>query len=189
MVGALAVGGSRAEAEEPVPGVTPILQRISQAASGEAGNDFSGYPDQSDDGRWGAFTSKANNLVAGDINNVHDIFLADRDSGEIRMVSQLAAGTPGDANSWDPSISGDGRWIVFSSLASNLVPGDTNGVRDIFLFDRVGGTLARVSVSPTGAQVTRESETPRISGNGAWIVYASRDADHVPPGRQSGLRA
>ena len=136
-----------------------------------------------------AFTSKANNLVAGDINNVHDIFLADRDSGEIRMVSQLAAGTPGDANSWDPSISGDGRWIVFSSLASNLVPGDTNGVRDIFLFDRVGGTLARVSVSPTGAQVTRESETPRISGNGAWIVYASRDADHVPPGRQSGLRA
>jgi hypothetical protein len=87
----------------------------------------------SDDGRFLVFRSFANNLVPGDTNHASDDFLADLSSGGISRVSVSSSGGQGNADAANAVISGDGRWALFASLASNLVPGDTNGVFDTFV--------------------------------------------------------
>ncbi len=103
-------------------------------------------------GRWVAFSSTANNLVPGDTNFAADAFVFDRETGTTTRVSEGTGGTQGDGPALFPKVSADGRWVVFSSNASNLVTGDTNGVADVFLHDRQTATTARVSVGPGGTQ-------------------------------------
>jgi Tol biopolymer transport system component len=79
-----------------------------------------------------AFESEATNLVADDTNDYRDIFVYDRQTDSIERVSVAGSGTQGNGESYRPSISADGRYVAFDSLATNLVAGDTNGVRDIF---------------------------------------------------------
>src|SRR3989442_15756675 len=73
-------------------------------------------------------------------------------SGTTERVSVDSAGTQGNAGSSQPSISADGRFVAFTSDATNLVPGDTNGAEDVFVHDRLTGTTERVSVDSTGTQ-------------------------------------
>jgi hypothetical protein len=92
-----------------------------------------------------------------------------------QQITQISAASDGTAatggHSTQPSISGDGRFIAFISEATNLVPGDTNGVGDIFVKDRVSGAIERVSVRTAGEQNTVLSENPRISANGRFVVF------------------
>jgi Tol biopolymer transport system component len=120
---------------------------VSKSSTGVLGSGNSYYASISADGRYVAFYSYAVNLVTGDTNGVEDIFVRDRQTGTTTRVSKSSAGVEGDGDSIYPSISADGRYVVFYSAASNLVPGDINGAGDTFVRDRQTGTTTLVSKS------------------------------------------
>jgi Tol biopolymer transport system component len=117
----------------PVPSVLPdyMLYRVSVASDRTEGNDHSFYSSISANGRYVAFDSAASNLVPGDNNGSIDIFVHDNYTGETTLVSVTSDGEEANWFSNEPSISADGRFIVFHSYASNLVPDDTNLMRDV----------------------------------------------------------
>ncbi len=161
------------------PGTT---ERVSVASDGTQGNDTSGGPLShgaasggsaiSGDGRFVAFPSLATNLVADDT-LVADIFVHDRQTGVTTMVSVDSAGVPGNNESVDPDISGDGRFVAFKSAAWNLVAGDSNGRSDIFVHDRETGSTSRVSVHSSGNQGIDLSIEPAISTDGRFVAFRS----------------
>jgi Tol biopolymer transport system component len=112
---------------------TGATSRVSVKTNGTEGNGISYPPSISADGRFVAFVSQASNLVAGDTNETHDVFVHDRQTGITSRVSVQTNGTEGNSYSDNPSISPDGRYIAFESQASNLVAGDTNGFVDVFV--------------------------------------------------------
>ncbi|GMU20008.1 MAG: hypothetical protein AMXMBFR13_01090 [Phycisphaerae bacterium] len=128
------------------------LERVSVSSSGTPADDWSYPPSISLDGRYVAFESDAANLITGDTNGQPDVFLHDRWTATTQRVSLTSAGA--QANGWSllPSLSGDGRYVAFLSFATNLVAGDTNGLSDVFVRDRVQGTTVRVSVGSQGQQ-------------------------------------
>jgi Tol biopolymer transport system component len=154
---------------------TGTTTRVSVANAGYEGNNDSSSPSISADGRYVAFASLASNLVsgAGDTNGVEDIFVRDRQTGTTERVSVSSAGTQGNGASSSPSISADGRYVAFYSLASNLVSGDTNGTFDIFVRDRQTGTTELVSVSSSGVQGNSASSSPSISADGRYVAFYS----------------
>src|SRR6476661_2534745 len=130
--------------------LTNTTTRVSVDSAGNPGNSPSNYSAISADGRFVAFQSYASNLVPGDTNNKNDIFVRDLSTNTTTRVSVNSAGIQGDENSFNPSISADGRFVAFSSAASNLVPGDTNNKQDIFVRDLSTNTITRVSVDSAG---------------------------------------
>jgi Tol biopolymer transport system component/Mg-chelatase subunit ChlD len=147
--------------------------RVSVASDGTQSNGTSGDPVPSADGRSVAFSSSASNLVAGDTNAVDDIFVHDTVTGTTARASLSSAGVQANAGSDDPSISADGRYLAFWSDASTLVPGDTNGVRDIFVRDTQTGTTTRASVASDGTQANAASDNPSISDDGSLLAFDS----------------
>ncbi len=147
--------------------------RVSVASDGTQGNMGSYYPSISSDGRYVAFMSWANNLVDNDINGVIDVFVHDRTTGQTTRVSIDSAGNQGDGHSEYPSISSDGRYVAFTSWASNLVDGDTNGNWDVFVHDRQTGQTTRVSVASDGTQGSGRSYSPSISSDGQNVAFTS----------------
>jgi Tol biopolymer transport system component len=154
--------------------------RISVSSTGGQANGHSGSPAISADGRYVAFHSAATNLVLGDTNGSEDIFVHDRVTAETARVSVSTGGGQANGGSASPAISADGRYVAFHSWATNLVPGDTNGVDDIFVHDRVTGETARVSVSSDGAQANSDSWSPAISADGCYVAFHSRANNMVP---------
>jgi len=155
---------------------TAQVQRVSLQSSGGQGNDRSGEPSISADGRFVAFSSRASNLVPGDTNGTLDIFVRDRQLNLTERVNLDSTGDQTDIGaflieSMDPSIGADGRFVVFSSDASDLVPSDTNNTSDIFIRDRVGLTTERISVTTEGNQFHTHMYRPSISGDGQFIVF------------------
>jgi Tol biopolymer transport system component len=88
----------------------------------------------------------------------------------------------GNEHSSSPSISGDGRYVAFSSGATNLVAGDPNNRPDVFVHDRQTGTTTRVSVDSGGVQGNGASDSPSISGNGRYVAFRSESTNFVPGG-------
>ena len=152
---------------------TGTTERVSVSSSGVEGNSTSSAPSISEDGRYVAFYANANNLVSGDTNSAGDIFVKDRETGTTERVSVSSAGVEGNSDSYSPSISADGRYVAFYSIANNLVSGDTNSAGDIFVKDRETGTTERVSVSSAGAQGNGSSYNPSISTDGRYIAFYS----------------
>ncbi|MGH9282551.1 MAG: TolB family protein, partial [Acidimicrobiales bacterium] len=204
LVAPLLAGAPAAEAA-----LATTLVSVSSTGSQAGGGFLSTQPATSADGRFVAFTSSAVNLVANDGNNVTDVFLRDRTAGTTRRVSVSSAGVEANAGSSQPSISADGRFIAFSSGASNLVTGDTNGQTDVFVHNRETGETTRVSVVTGGGQgcapvapattcsgntgpgaVTGgASQSPSISGDGRFVAFqsaASFLATGVPAGDTNG---
>ena len=99
----------------------------------------------------------------------------------ITRVSVDSAGNQGNSFSGFPSISADGRFVAFSSGASNLVPGDTNNTGDIFVRDRLTNTTTLVSVDSAGNQANSDSDNPSISADGRFVAFYS-DASNIVPG-------
>jgi len=100
-------------------------------------------------------------------------------AGATERVSVAGGGAQGDDFSSKPAISADARLVAFESLASNLVPGDTNGVRDVFVHDRATGTTDRVSVGTDGTQGDQESRFPSISPDGRFVAFQSEASNLV----------
>lgn len=148
------------------------------SAPGESGepNDGSFTPSVSRDGRFVAFASDASNLVPGDTNHRRDIFVRDQQTGTTTRVSVSSRGKQANLDSYNPSISDDGRWVVFDSFASNLVGDDLNREGDVFLRDLANGTTTRVSLGPDGKELDSGSGFAVISGDGQVIAFESAAA-------------
>lgn len=165
---------------------TGSIERVSVASDGTQANGYSADPVISDDGRYIAFRSSATNLVPNDTNGDGDIFVHDRQTRQTVRVSVASDGTQGNNWSYSPTISADGRYIAFDSLASNLVPGDTNGTviltygRDVFIHDMQNSQTERVSVDSEGGQVSFLSEKADISADGRYVAFRSGAPDLVP---------
>ncbi len=147
--------------------------RVSVSSTSNQSNGNSVSPEISADGRYVTFYSEGSNVVVGDSNGFLDVFLHDRQTGETTRVSISNTGSQGNGNSVDPTISDDGRYVTFSSFASNLVAGDTNAIYDVFIHDSQTGTMTRVSVSSTGIQGNSGSSFPAITGDGRYVAHDS----------------
>jgi len=156
-----------------------VTERVSVATGGMQGNSYSWYPSISADGRYVAFRSVADNLVPGDTNDTGDAFVHDRQIGATTRVSVATGGAQGNAASWNPSISGDGRFVAFESMASNLVFGDTINFQDVFVHDRQSGATERVSIASGGPQVSGNSLWASISDDGRFVAFTSTAANLV----------
>ena len=151
-----------------------MIERVSLSSTGTQGNESSHASSISADGRFVAFESRASNLVEGDINGTDDIFVHDRETGTVELVSVSSNGAQANRSSGFPSISADGRFVAFESRASNLIVGDTNNEMDVFLHDRTTGSTERVSVSSSGAQANAlYSSQPSISADGRFVAFSS----------------
>ena len=167
--------------------LTRKITRISVDSNGNQGTRNSVFPVLSADGRFVAFLSSADNLVPGDTNGADDVFVHDRLKGKTTRVSVDSAGTQGNAGTdfGRIGISADARYVAFTSYASNLVPGDTNARRDVFVHDRRSGQTVRVSVDSAGNQgygpeaMYPEERDVSISADGRCVAYTSRAATLV----------
>lgn len=155
---------------------------IQQANDGGGG---SSKPVVSGDGTSAVFASSSSNLVANDTNGVQDIFVRDRTNATTTRVSVSSSGAEANGRSIIPSISDDGRFVVFQSIANNLVPGDTNNFEDIFVHDLLTGSTRRASVSSSGDQANNASSGPAISGDGTVVAFESRAWNLTPDGVQN----
>lgn len=154
-------------------------KRISLGPSGEQANGDCSRPAISGDGRFVAFESAASNLVPGDTNGQIDVFVRDLEDGRTQRVSLASDGAQANSGSCCPQLSGDGRFIAFTSDADNLVGGDTNGVADIFVHDRVAETTFRVSPPPTAEEADGPSAHPVFSNDGGSLVFESSASNLV----------
>ena len=169
----------------------PLTTRVSVNASGEAANEYSYRPVLSGDGRYVAFASLASNLVPHDTNRSRadwaegrDVFVYDRRRRGIRRVNVSSSGAQANQTSDSPRLSTDGRVVAFSSWASNLVPGDTNGTADVFVHDLRSGTTTRVSIRSDGGQASGGSGGALdISADGRFVAFSSAAPDLVADSR------
>lgn len=158
------------------------IERISVASGGKQVHAQSGDPSVSWDGRYVAFASDADNLVPGDTNGVSDVFVHDAQLGRTERVSMGYLGQQGNAESCQPSISARGRFVVFTSHASNLVPLDTPGTVDVFIHDRQTDATQCVTYTPAwvlGTGGTGAAGEPVVSPNGRYIAFESQADDLV----------
>ncbi|MBB4742831.1 Tol biopolymer transport system component [Actinoplanes octamycinicus] len=130
-------------------------------------------------GRYVAFTTQAGNLVPGDTAGI-DLFVRDRLAGTTTRASLTSGGGQLNNDVESPSISADGRYVSFASIADNVVAGDTNDRYDVFVRDRWAGTTTRVSVSSTGEQGNDDSNYGALSRDGRAIVFGSKASNLVP---------
>ncbi len=138
------------------------------------------------DGRYLTFVSYAGNLVdVPNFNQEHNVFLYDRQTGEMTLVSRSLDGDYPNDQSGQPVISADGSRLVFKSDASDLTPGDTNGLPDVFSYDVATGEIQRISVGYDGSQPNGLSRDPSVCDDGSVMAFTS-DADNIVPGDTNG---
>lgn len=158
-------------------------ERASVSSSNDPGDALSVFPSISGDGRIVAFYSDATNLVADDLNNHTDLFVRDRLLGTTEVIPGAASLFGGlavlDPHHSRPSLSQDGRYVAFETDSSNLVPGDSNAVVDVFVHDRHAGSAQRASVSSLGEEANGSSATTSMSANGRWVAFGSNASNLV----------
>lgn len=154
---------------------------ISISSQGELGNNHSSKPSLSTDGRFVAFESLADNLVSDDSNQVADIFVHDRLSGETSRFSISTIGEQTDTPAANPDISANGRFVAFQSTATSLVPTNSQPTttNQIYVHDRLNGITERVSVNDRGESGAGNSINPSISGDGRYVAFQSEASNLV----------
>ncbi len=168
---------------------TGALTRVNTTASGaQSSSSNCTWPYISGDGSTVAFSSTASNLVAGDSNGDWDIFAKEVATGSIERLSVRPNGGQADDGTRTPmSISTDGNLIIYATLATNIVAGDTNGRQDVFLRDRAAGTTERINLSLTGGELNDDSWVPAMSGDARYVTYTS-EATNIVTGDTLGER-
>jgi hypothetical protein len=165
--------------------VTGVTERVSIGAAGIEGNGQSGengFVRISANGQFVLFGSYASNLVPNDTNGTADVFVRDRINSQTERVNVTSSGSQASCCAGPDGISYDGRFIVLTSSAGDLVPGDTNNVADVFVRDRQLGTTIRISVDPSGAQTNgfNASGGASISTDGSTVAFHSYATNLVP---------
>ncbi len=163
---------------------TNTTKTISEPLWGRIGQ-HAGSPALSGDGRYISFTSASDRMVENDTNGFQDVFFQDTETDVRELISVDSNEVQANADSYGRSISGDGRYVIFYSIANNLVTGDTNGVSDVFIRDTVAGTTTRVSVSSSGGQANGGSYLGGISPDGNLVVFSS-SANNLVSGDANG---
>ena len=176
----------------PTSSDTPPTQLVSVSSAGVPANSVCKAPDISYDGRFIAFECRASNLVSGDTNKVSDIFVHDRQTGQTERVSVGPNGIQANGASSEPAISDDGRYVVFTSKATNLIPPPAQALGiaayrgpgvNVYLHDRETHLTTLASRRPDGRPSDRRAWLPDISPDGRYIVYSSHSYNLVPPDR------
>jgi Tol biopolymer transport system component len=171
--GVLAAGCGPAQGTS-VPVDTRVSVGRTEHSEGYPTTGYLPYLEISADGMCVAIASDARNLIPGDENKHHDIFVYDRRTGAVELASVASDGTQSNGDvGFGFDISGDGRYVVFESGGTNLVPDDTNDTMDIFLRDRQTKQTKRVNVASDGTQANGECASPAISDDGCYVTFAS----------------
>lgn len=161
----------------PEPSDESPIELVSGSVE-EPADGVSTLPTVSHDGRYVAFRSIASNLVPGDTNGQADVFLKDRETGVVTLISEGTGGNPADNFSADPVVAGSGNCVVFESRASNLVAGDTNDATDLFIWRRASGSITRINTTPDGGQsVGGTIGGTDVTPDCEFVVYDSRASD------------
>ena len=163
----------------PAAAATANTVRVSFTSSGGQPDGLSYLSASSSNGRYVAFTSTAPNMVPGDTNGRQDVFVRDRVAGTTTRVSVSNQGLQGSGDSTQADISADGRYVVFSSDSSDLVPGDLSGQFDIFVRDRVANTTRRLTIGLAGAEADGGSGEPVITPDGTYVAFISSASNLV----------
>jgi Ca2+-binding RTX toxin-like protein len=149
--------------------------RLSESSTGMQTDGDSERPMLSGDGQRVVFVSSATNLVTDDNNGVIDVFVRDVASGETFRVSTASDGGQANGTSYQTAISRDGGFVAFSSAASNLVAGDTNGMIDLFVKNLESGEIVRANTAADGTQSTggylEMNGSASISADGRFVVF------------------
>ena len=155
-------------------GQTELVSYVDNSSS-VLGNNTSDHPFMAGLGRYVAFRSAASNLIplTGDINASTDIFVRDTLLDRTFRVSEATGGVEATDNSYAPTISEDGQFVAFGSIATDMDAADGDAIRDVFVHDRATGITTLVSVNTGGAKGNDDSYTPFISGNGNFVTFAS----------------
>jgi Ca2+-binding RTX toxin-like protein len=157
---------------------TGTTRLVSASAEGEAGNGTSSQPSISSDGRLVSFISAASNLVPGDTNDASDLFLKDLTTGEVRRLNLTSTGGQSSGSVMDQELSGNGRFAVFSSDASDLVPAAEDAYDPaLYLVDLKTSAITLLSWDNDGQgnPAAVSVETMSISENGRYTVFDSYD--------------
>ena len=164
-----------------VSNTTTLVSKVRASRGGSpilAADANSDNPSISDDGRYVAFDSEADNLSSRDRDGVEDVFLYDRETGGLQLVSQSSSGAGGDSSSTASSISGNGRFVTFSSYADNFSSLDKEAQSDVFIRDRVARTTRLVSRNSKGKPANGPSGSPSVSSSGRFVAFVS-DANNL----------
>jgi hypothetical protein len=156
------------------------VQEISHTSSGGFSNNTCNMPTISDDGGLVVFESFATNMTPDDTNGAGDIYAFDRSSGQLRRLVDGYDGSQTNDGAESPSLTRNGRYLVFESWSSNIVENDTNGIADIFVMDLLTGEVDRASMSSSGGQANKACVNPRISNDGRYVVFQSDATNLVP---------
>lgn len=161
---------------------TGDVDRVSLATGGGEANERSYSPSINADGRIVAFASFASNVVGGDTNGLLDVFVHRRDQQTTARLSVGPDGADGDGLSFAPVVSADGAVVVFSSEASNLVPDDSNRMRDVFVASTVTGAVTRLSRPGAGSKAQGDGPSlgPVLDASGLMVAFASFATNLVP---------
>jgi len=155
---------------------TSTITRVSVDAAGVEADSGASTPSISGDGQFVAYMSGSTNLVPNDTNDEIDIFLHNRSSGSVQRVSVATNGDEANWSSYSPSVTNNGTFVVFHSLASNLVPNDTNGRTDVFIYDLSNSVIERISVD---SNETQGVGGPSFSFDGSAWAAVSADGRYV----------
>ena len=158
-------------------------ERVSVTSTGGQANGSSHGPAISADGRFVAFESDAQNLlpVADPFSFVDQIYVHDRVTGTTEIISVNDTGQPGNSLNTQPDISGDGRFVVFSSFADNLVSGVQSGLQ-VYLRDRSAGTIERITEDAAGEPGDGSSVTPKVNLDGRFMVFQTNSGNLIGDG-------
>lgn len=154
-------------------------RRVSVSSSGAQADGPSYMGAISGDGNYVVFSSSADNLVSGDTNGTQDVFIRNLSTGNTALVSAATTGVQGNSDSISPAVSSDGRYVAFTSSATNLIPGDDNFRTDVFLRDRQVGTTTLASRSYGDATVAADASfDPAVTvANHVLVAFASNAYD------------
>ena len=156
-----------------------VIERVSFAFDGNETDDDSWVCSISSDGRFVAFSSYATNIVFGDTNEVEDIFIFDRETGTSQRVSIASDSSQANDEQFTCTLSSNGRFVVFGSYATNLVPNDTNDAVDVYVHDRETGITERVSVASDGTQANGDSYQVAVNFDGRFVAFMSEATNLV----------
>ena len=184
----VALAGPAASGAEPDAMLQPpdSTRLISRALDGASGNESSGGPSVSTDGTLIAYSSHASDLVAGDDNDAYDVFVYDRRADQTTRVSLDVDGESPDGDSYASQLAAGGRYVVFLSRASDLVPVDTDGELQTYLFDRVEGTTTLVTLNAAGRAANGDTWQVTVDAKGRFVAYVS-EASNLAPDDTNGV--